>query len=99
MDKSKADRLVRQILAEMTPFWERLESANLFKELGNDSIGRVNTVGGNELPDFIQIEQRVWMKSEAFQAVPARRAALFAWKCRSASSPSIGWTLPLARSS
>lgn len=91
--------MVRQILAEMAPFRERRKRAHLFEELCDDSIGGVNAVGSDELPNLIQIEQRVRMKSEAGQAVPVRRLALFAWKCRSASSPLIGWTLPLDRSS
>ena len=67
-------------------------------DVGEYPVGGVNVVFRDLLPDFVEIRERFRMESVA--AHPAeRRCSLLSRNRLNASSPSIGLTRPLLRSS
>jgi hypothetical protein len=66
--------------------------------VGKNPVGGIDVVFRDVLPDFVEIYERIWMEGVAAHP-PDRRRSLFSRSFLKASSPSIGLTRPVLRSS
>jgi hypothetical protein len=67
-------------------------------DIGENSVGGIDVVFRDLFPDLVEICERVRMEGVAAHP-PDRRRSLFSRSLPKASSPSIGVTRPLLRSS
>jgi hypothetical protein len=67
-------------------------------DVGEHPIGGIDVVLRDVFPNLVEIGERIRMKSVAAHP-PDRRRSLFSRSVLNASSPSIGFTRPLLRSS
>ena len=67
-------------------------------DVGEYPIGGINVVLRNVFPNLVEICERIRMEGVAAHP-PDRRRSLFSRSFLNASSPSIGFTRPLLRSS
>jgi hypothetical protein len=67
-------------------------------DIGENPVGGIDVVLRDVFPNLVQIAERVRMESVAAHP-PDRRRLLFSRSFLKASSPSIGFTRPLLRSS
>lgn len=92
----------------MALVWERCQLIEGGQNTCNRPVGSVEAVPGNELPNLVKIEGgfRVEIVTghlprlvARLEPVRERRAALFSRKRAMTSSPGMGFTLPLFKSS
>ena len=98
----KAQRTESEIGPSMPHAWRFGEPACCVEDFAYDSVGSVDVVGPDEVPDLVEVLAGFWMKGlpghQSARGSP-RAAALFSRKCVSTSSPDRAFTRPLFRSS
>ncbi len=95
MESQRARGQIGAAVPDVRRSGERSQSG---KDIGDDTVGGVYVAVRNVFPNFSDIGERFGMESVTAHA-PERRCALFSRSLRNASSPSIGFTRPLLRSS
>ena len=84
----------------MTLIGKRHQPANGIEDFGREPVGRIRTVHRNVIKYAVEIREGFRMKCVATAyAERSRCACVFAFRRAKASSPSIGFTIPLFRSS
>ena len=79
---------------------EANEHVDPAQKVCNHSIGGIETILGDEIPNTIEIKLRLRMKAvSGHEPGVDRRAALFSRRRAITCSPGIGFTLPLFKSS
>ncbi len=84
----------------MTPIRKMHEPANGIKYFEHNPVGSVRIFACNVIAYIDEVGERIWVERvAAAYAAPLRSAWVFAFRREKASSPSIGFTPPLFRSS
>jgi hypothetical protein len=78
---------------------ERHQNVNRAQNILDHPIGGIEVVRRNEFPNFVKINLGLGVKIVPGHEGSARRATLFARRRSITSSPLMGFTLPLLRSS
>ena len=88
-----------QIRTAVAPVMEGNKTADNIENIRYRPIGGVNIVLGYLIPNLIEVGKRFRVESVPAHAGPVRRSSLFSRRRAKASSPSMGFTRPLFRSS
>ena len=100
MDDGKTQWTRSQVRASVPLMRKRYKRVDPPQKICNHSIGGIETILGDEIPNPIEIKLRLRMKIVARHDPGVdRRAALFSRKRARTSSPGTGFTLPLFKSS
>jgi len=94
----ESQRSSGQVSTSMSDLWRGSQGAEDSVDVGEYPISSIDVVVRDVLPNLVEICERIGMESVAAHPPNVRRS-LFSRSVLNASSPSIGFTRPLLRSS
>ena len=95
----ESQRPICQVRPPVTLMGKRNKVLNCFKHQVPYSIRRTQIILRNEFPKLVKVRVRLGVQNKAAHARLLRRTSLFFRRRANASSPSMGFTVPLLTSS